>query len=77
MGKYSYRQRHSERSFGWPAIHTRKPGKEEPPKLENIFIDIGAKNKKEVESMGVHVAKLSPLRMNLKLSIRTNLFAEQ
>ena len=41
--------------FGWPAIHTRKPGKEEPPKLENIFIDIGAKNKKEVESMGVHV----------------------
>ena len=41
--------------FGWPAIHTRKPGKEEPPKLENIFIDIGAKNKKEVQSMGVHV----------------------
>jgi len=41
--------------FGWPAIHTRKPGKEEPPKLENIFIDIGANNKKEVESMGVHV----------------------
>jgi len=41
--------------FGWPAIHTRKPGKEEPPKLENIFIDIGAKNKKEVESIGVHV----------------------
>ena len=41
--------------FGWPAIHTRKPGKEEPPKLENIFIDIGAKNIKEVESMGVHV----------------------
>ena len=37
--------------FGWPAIHTRKPGKEEPPKLENIFIDIGAKNKKEVQSM--------------------------
>lgn len=41
--------------FGWPAIHTRKGGKEEHPKLDNIFIDIGAKDKKEVEEMGVHV----------------------
>ena len=41
--------------FGWPAIHTRKSGKEEAPKLDNIFIDIGAKDKKEVEKMGVHV----------------------
>lgn len=41
--------------FGWPAIHTRDRSKEEPPKLENIFIDIGAKDKKEVEKMGVHV----------------------
>ncbi|MDA9306332.1 M42 family metallopeptidase, partial [Flavobacteriaceae bacterium] len=41
--------------FGWPAIHTRKNGKEETPKIENIFIDIGAKDKKEVEKMGVHV----------------------
>ena len=41
--------------FGWPAIHTRNKGKEETPKLDNIFIDIGAKNKKEVEKMGVHV----------------------
>jgi|TARA_B100001094_G_C18191496_1_gene807560 putative aminopeptidase FrvX len=41
--------------FGWPAIHTRKPGKEEVPKLDNICIDIGAKDKKEVEKMGVHV----------------------
>ena len=41
--------------FGWPAIHTRKPGKEEQPSLTNIFIDVGAKNKKEVEKMGVHV----------------------
>ncbi|MDC6386870.1 M42 family peptidase [Flagellimonas taeanensis] len=41
--------------FGWPAIHTRDRGKEEPPKLENIFIDIGAKDKAEVEKMGVHV----------------------
>ncbi|MGB1171924.1 MAG: M42 family metallopeptidase [Flavobacteriaceae bacterium] len=41
--------------FGWPAIHTRKSGKEEVPKLDNIFIDIGAKDKKEVAEMGVHV----------------------
>ncbi|MDC7999169.1 M42 family metallopeptidase [Gilvibacter sediminis] len=41
--------------FGWPAIHTRNRSKEEAPKPENIFIDIGAKDKKEVEEMGVHV----------------------
>ena len=41
--------------FGWPAIHTRMAGKEETPKLENITIDVGAKDKKEVEKMGVHV----------------------
>ncbi|MCH9659402.1 MAG: M42 family metallopeptidase [Bacteroidetes bacterium] len=41
--------------FGWPAIHTRNRAKEEPPKPDNIFIDIGAKDKKEVEKMGVHV----------------------
>jgi len=42
--------------FGWPAIHVRK-GKDAnlAPKLENIFIDVGAKNKEEVENMGVHV----------------------
>lgn len=41
--------------FGWPAIHTRDRAKEPPPKLDNIFIDIGAKDKAEVEKMGVHV----------------------
>ena len=41
--------------FGWPAIHTRKNGKEEVPKLDNIFIDVGAKDKKGVEDLGVHV----------------------
>jgi len=41
--------------FGWPAIHTRKNGKEEIPKLDNIFIDIGAKDKDEVSKMGIHV----------------------
>ena len=41
--------------FGWPAIHTRDKSKEESPKIENITIDVGAKNKEEVEKMGVHV----------------------
>lgn len=41
--------------FGWPAIHTRSNDKEEAPKLDNIFIDIGAKGKDEVEKLGVHV----------------------
>ena len=41
--------------FGWPAIHTRDRAKEPSPKLDNIFIDVGAKDKKEVEKMGVHV----------------------
>lgn len=41
--------------FGWPAIHTRDKAKEEAPSLDNIFIDIGAKNKEEVDAMGVHV----------------------
>ncbi len=42
--------------FGWPAIHTRH-GEEAKlqPKVENIFIDVGAKDKEEVENMGIHV----------------------
>ena len=41
--------------FGWPAIHTRKAGKETPPKTDNIFLDCGATSKEEVEKMGIHV----------------------
>tara|TARA_R110002020_G_scaffold454448_6_gene670189 strand:- start:116881 stop:117966 length:1086 start_codon:yes stop_codon:yes gene_type:complete len=41
--------------FGWPAIHTRDKSKEETPKLDNIFIDIGCSTKEEVEKAGVHV----------------------
>src|SRR5688572_30838589 len=37
--------------FGWPAIHVREPGKEEPPTLKNIFIDVGVENKNEVDEM--------------------------
>jgi putative aminopeptidase FrvX len=44
--------------FGWPAIHTRERGtKETHPSAtaDNLFIDCGAKNKKEVEEMGIYV----------------------
>ena len=42
--------------FGWPAIHTRH-GEDAKlvPKIDNIFIDVGAKNKEEVLDMGIHV----------------------
>ena len=45
--------------FGWPAIHTRRGEKSKlSPKLENIFIDVGAKDKKEVLEMGIHVGSV-------------------
>ena len=44
--------------FGWPAIHTRlnnTDNKETQPKVDNLFLDCGARTKKEVENLGVHV----------------------
>ncbi len=44
--------------FGWPAIHTRMSNgdqKEQNPKVENLFLDCGARTKKEVEALGIHV----------------------
>ncbi len=41
--------------FGWPAIHTRKGEKEQSPQLDNIFIDVGCKDRAEVEALGVYV----------------------
>lgn len=40
--------------FGWPAIHTRAE-KEETPSMKNIFLEVGATSKDEVEKMGIHV----------------------
>ena len=42
--------------FGWPAIHTRR-GKDEnmSPTMDNIFVDVGAKDKAAVIEMGIHV----------------------
>ncbi len=46
--------------FGWPAIHTRISGteKEQPPKVENLFLDCGARSKKELEDLGVRVGNV-------------------
>lgn len=41
--------------FGWPAIHTRNKSKEEPPKPNNICIDVGCTSKDEVLELGVHI----------------------
>ncbi len=41
--------------FGWPAIHVRSGEKEIAPSLKNIFVDVGASSKAEVEKMGIHV----------------------
>lgn len=41
--------------FGWPAIHVRDSSKEESPTLKNIFIDVGAKSRDEVLSMGINI----------------------
>jgi putative aminopeptidase FrvX len=44
--------------FGWPAIHTRigtPDQKEAHPRTDNLWLDCGARNRKEVEDLGIHV----------------------
>ncbi len=45
--------------FGWPAIHVRQTEKDEAPKITNIFLDCGAKSKKEVHELGVQVGSVA------------------
>jgi putative aminopeptidase FrvX len=48
--------------FGWPAIHTRLGNadtKEPSPKVDNLFLDCGARNKKEVEDLGIHIGAVA------------------
>jgi putative aminopeptidase FrvX len=48
--------------FGWPAIHTRMgngDNKETQPKVDNLFLDCGARNKKEVEALGIHIGAVA------------------
>lgn len=44
--------------FGWPAIHVRHGEKETVPTLKNIFVDVGASSKEEVEKLGIHVGSV-------------------
>jgi len=44
--------------FGWPAIHTRlgNPDTKEPqPRVDNLFLDCGARSKNDVEALGIHI----------------------
>jgi len=41
--------------FGWPAIHTRSRSEEKAPKVEQLFLDVGASSEDEVKEMGIHV----------------------
>src|SRR5215210_4455849 len=48
--------------FGWPAIHTRLSNpdqKEQVPKVDNLFLDCGARNKKEAEDLGIHIGAVA------------------
>lgn len=47
--------------FGWPAIHTRISGVEKEPvaKVENLFLDCGARTKKEIEDLGIHIGNVA------------------
>ena len=47
--------------FGWPAIHTRISSADKEPvaKVENLFLDSGARNKKEIEDLGIHVGAVA------------------
>ncbi|AGA76456.1 M42 family metallopeptidase [Echinicola vietnamensis] len=60
--------------FGWPAIHVRKGDKEDKPSLENIFIDVGARSKEEVEKMGIHVGCVATFQDEL-IDLNGNFFA--
>jgi putative aminopeptidase FrvX len=44
--------------FGWPAIHTRiaTPDQKEPaPRTDNLWLDCGARNRQEIEELGIHI----------------------
>ncbi len=51
--------------FGWPAIHVRLNDKDIVPTQDNIFIDVGCKNKKEVEKLGIHVGTVAVFKDEL------------
>ena len=64
--------------FGWPAIHTRmanSDAKETQPKVENLFLDCGARNKKEVEALGIHIGAVATYEEGFEELANNNLIA--
>lgn len=55
--------------FGWPAIHTRSNTKDGSPSptVDNIFIDVGASSKDEVEKMGIRIGTVITYEDNFML----------
>ena len=45
--------------FGWPAIHTRGGDSKLTPKLDTIFLDVGARDKAAVLDMGIEVGAIA------------------
>ena len=56
---YSCTGKRARKSSFWLACHSHtfgnSDGKEQQPKVDNLFLDCGARNKKEVEGVGIHV----------------------
>lgn len=52
--------------FGWPAVHLRT-SKSPSPNPNNIFIDVGASNKKEVLEMGINIGTIVTFDADLML----------
>jgi putative aminopeptidase FrvX len=51
--------------FGWPAIHTRinsAEQKEPHPRIDNLWLDCGARNKKEIAALGIHIGAVVTYR---------------
>jgi putative aminopeptidase FrvX len=51
--------------FGWPAIHTRinsAEAKEPQPRVDNLFLDCGARNKQQVMDLGIHIGSVVTYR---------------
>ena len=44
--------------FGWPAIHTRSGDSKLQPKLDTIFVDVGADSKEAVQALGIDVGSV-------------------
>jgi len=51
--------------FGWPAIHTRinsAETKEPQPRVDNLFLDCGARTKQQVLDLGIHIGSVVTYR---------------